>query len=70
MGSTHIPVLLDEVVRGLIRPEYRLFVDATAGGGGHTYNILNTYPNLRAYAIDLDETALVAASGAPGALSG
>ncbi len=63
MGSTHIPVLLDEVVQGLIRPEYRLFVDATAGGGGHTYNILNTYPNLRAYAIDLDETALAAASG-------
>ena len=60
MGSTHIPVLLDEVVQGLIRPEYRLFVDATAGGGGHTYDILNTYPNLRAYAIDLDDTALEA----------
>jgi 16S rRNA (cytosine1402-N4)-methyltransferase len=61
MGSTHIPVLLDEIVQGLIRPEYRLFVDATAGGGGHTYNILNAYPNLRAYAIDLDDTALAAA---------
>ena len=63
MGSTHIPVLLDEIVQGLIRPEYRLFVDATAGGGGHTYNILNTYPNLRAYAIDLDDTALAVARG-------
>jgi 16S rRNA (cytosine1402-N4)-methyltransferase len=61
MGSTHIPVLLDEIVQGLIRPEYRLLVDATAGGGGHTYSILNTYPNLRAYAIDLDDTALAAA---------
>ncbi len=61
MGSTHIPVLLDEVVQGLIKPEYRLFVDATAGGGGHTYNILNTYPSLRAYLIDLDDTALAAA---------
>ncbi|HME46194.1 MAG TPA: 16S rRNA (cytosine(1402)-N(4))-methyltransferase RsmH [Syntrophorhabdales bacterium] len=61
MGGAHIPVLLDEVVQGLIRPEYRLFVDATVGGGGHTYSILNTYPNLRAYAIDLDDAALVAA---------
>jgi 16S rRNA (cytosine1402-N4)-methyltransferase len=61
MGSTHIPVLLDEIVQGLVRPEYRLFVDATAGGGGHTYSILNTYPNLGAYAIDLDDTALAAA---------
>ena len=61
MGSTHIPVLLDEVVQSLIRPEYRLFVDATAGGGGHTYGILAAYPNLRAYAFDLDDTAITAA---------
>jgi len=62
MGSTHIPVLLDEVVYNLIRPEYRLFVDATVGGGGHTYSILTTNPNLRAYAIDLDEVSLAAAT--------
>jgi 16S rRNA (cytosine1402-N4)-methyltransferase len=63
MGNTHhIPVLLDEVVQNLIRPEYRLFVDATVGGGGHTYSILTTYPNLRAYAIDLDDIALQAAA--------
>jgi len=61
MGSTHTPVLLDEVVQGLIRPEYRLFVDATVGGGGHTYSILTAHPNLRTYAIDLDETAIAAA---------
>lgn len=61
MGSTHTPVLLDEVVNSLIRPEYRLFVDATVGGGGHTYGILTTNPNLRAYAIDLDEVSLAAA---------
>jgi 16S rRNA (cytosine1402-N4)-methyltransferase len=61
MTSAHIPVLFDEVVQSLIRPEYRLFVDATAGGGGHTYSILNAYPNLRAYAIDLDDAALTAA---------
>ena len=61
MGSAHLPVLLDEVVQNLIRPEYRLFVDATVGGGGHTYSILTAYPDLRAYAIDLDETAIMAA---------
>ena len=62
MGNIHIPVLLDEVVQNLIRPEYRLFVDATVGGGGHTYSILTTYPDLRAYAIDLDDIALQAAA--------
>jgi 16S rRNA (cytosine1402-N4)-methyltransferase len=61
MGSTHTPVLLDEVVNNLIRPDYRLFVDATVGGGGHTYSILTTNPNLRAYAFDLDEASLAAA---------
>jgi 16S rRNA (cytosine1402-N4)-methyltransferase len=38
-----------------------LFVDATVGGGGHTYSILEAYPNLRAYAIDVDESAITAA---------
>jgi len=61
MGYAHIPVLLDEVVQGLIRPAYRLVVDATVGGGGHTYSILTAHPNLRAYAIDVDEAAIVAA---------
>ena len=62
MDNIHIPVLLDEVVQHLIRPEYRLFVDATVGGGGHTYSILTSYPNLRAYAIDVDDIALQAAA--------
>ncbi len=61
MGRAHIPVLLDEVVQNLIRPEYRLFVDATVGGGGHTYSILTAYPNLRAYALDQDDAAIAAA---------
>ena len=64
MGSAHTPVLLDEVVQNLIRPEYRLFVDATAGGGGHTYGILTAYPNLRAYALDHDDAAIAAAGKA------
>lgn len=61
MGSTHIPVLLDEVAESLIRPEYRLVVDATIGGGGHTYKILSKYPNLRAVGMDIDEIALAQA---------
>jgi 16S rRNA (cytosine1402-N4)-methyltransferase len=58
MGSTHIPVLFDEVAESLIRPEYRLVVDATIGGGGQTYRILSKYPNLRVVGMDIDEIAL------------
>jgi 16S rRNA (cytosine1402-N4)-methyltransferase len=58
MEPIHISVLLDEVLQGLIRPEYRLFVDGTVGGGGHTYTILKANPILRAYALDVDEAAL------------
>jgi 16S rRNA (cytosine1402-N4)-methyltransferase len=58
MGSTHTPVLLDEVAGSLIQPDYRLMVDTTIGGGGHTYRILSKYPNLRAVGMDIDEVAL------------
>ncbi len=58
MDGKHVTVLLDEVVQTLIRPGYRVFVDATAGGGGHTYAILQAYPGIRAYAFDVDETAI------------
>jgi 16S rRNA (cytosine1402-N4)-methyltransferase len=58
MRSTHTPVLLDEVVENLIQPDYRLVVDTTIGGGGHTYTILSKYLNLRAVGMDVDEVAL------------
>ncbi len=54
----HIPVLLDEAVRGLnIRPE-GVYVDCTFGGGGHSRAILSQLgPGGRLYAFDQDEDA-------------
>ena len=37
---THLPVLLSEVVSGLDAAQGGLFVDATAGGAGHSRGIL------------------------------
>src|SRR5208337_4543636 len=62
MDSTHTPVLLDAVVTNLVDEDDRLFVDATVGGGGHGYHILERYHGLRLVGIDADEEAL-AASG-------
>jgi 16S rRNA (cytosine1402-N4)-methyltransferase len=58
MEFSHTPVLLDEVVTHLVDEEDLLFVDATIGGGGHGYHILEKYRSLRLIGIDADENAL------------
>src|SRR5208283_5409602 len=55
---THTPVLLDAVVSNLVGEDDRLFVDATVGGGGHGYHILERYHGLRLVGIDADDEAL------------
>lgn len=58
----HISVLLDECIEGLnIRPD-GIYVDATLGGGGHSFEILKHLTTGRLYGIDQDEAALAAAS--------
>ena len=63
-GVQHIPVLLEEVLHNLVNVEDGLFVDATLGGGGHTYRILERYEHLRVIGIDADEVALTIAKEA------
>jgi len=63
-GVQHIPVLLEEVLHNLVNVEDGLFVDATLGGGGHTYRILERYEHLRIIGIDADDVALTIAKGA------
>lgn len=58
MELTHTSVLLEAVLNNLIRSEDRVVVDATLGGGGHAYGILERYPNLMLIGIDADEDAL------------
>jgi 16S rRNA (cytosine1402-N4)-methyltransferase len=57
-SAYHIPVLLEEVIRGLnIRPE-GTYVDCTFGGGGHSKAILSRLNEKgRLYAFDQDADA-------------
>jgi 16S rRNA (cytosine1402-N4)-methyltransferase len=58
---THIPVLLEEVLQNLVSVEDGRFVDATLGGGGHTYRLLEKYKQIRVIGVDADEVALTIA---------
>lgn len=51
---THLPVLLAEVISGLEAAQGGLFVDATAGGAGHSRAILAASPSVRLIATDRD----------------
>lgn len=59
---SHRPVLLDECIEALhIRPD-GVYVDGTAGGGGHSFAIASRLTSGRLLAIDQDEAAIAAAS--------
>jgi 16S rRNA (cytosine1402-N4)-methyltransferase len=55
---SHRPVLLSEVISGLEAAQGGLFVDATAGGAGHSRAILAASPSVRLIATDRDLTAV------------
>jgi 16S rRNA (cytosine1402-N4)-methyltransferase len=58
MIDYHIPVMLQECIRGLaIEPDGR-YVDVTFGGGGHSREILARLKNGKLVAFDRDEDAL------------
>jgi 16S rRNA (cytosine1402-N4)-methyltransferase len=58
MEFAHIPVLLHEAIDGLnIRPD-GVYVDGTAGGGGHSAAILERLTTGRLYSIDQDPDAI------------
>ena len=54
MTTVHKSVLLNEVIEGLDLSQKSIIIDGTFGGGGHTKEILNLYPNLKVLAIDRD----------------
>ena len=62
MEFSHKPVLLDETIASLhIDPE-GIYIDGTAGGGGHSYEIAKRLSeNGRLIAIDQDPDAIEAA---------
>ena len=57
--ASHIPVLLDEVLQGLLLQEGGVYVDGTAGEGGHSLAILRTDPPVESVlSIDWDPRSL------------
>ncbi|HOV90684.1 MAG TPA: 16S rRNA (cytosine(1402)-N(4))-methyltransferase RsmH [Syntrophorhabdaceae bacterium] len=54
----HIPVLVKEVLDILITENFKVFIDATVGGGGHAYSILEQNSNIKLIGLDVDETNL------------
>lgn len=56
MVHFHTPVLLKEVIEGLQVKEQFWYIDATAGGGGHTKEIIRLGGNV--LALDQDEVAI------------
>ncbi|MEG1687203.1 MAG: 16S rRNA (cytosine(1402)-N(4))-methyltransferase RsmH [Angelakisella sp.] len=61
MAFEHIPVLLQDCMEGLaIRPE-GIYLDGTAGGGGHSFHIAQRLTTGRLLALDKDPDAIAAA---------
>ncbi|WP_457638589.1 16S rRNA (cytosine(1402)-N(4))-methyltransferase RsmH [Persephonella sp.] len=54
----HYPVLHREVLQFFSPIKEGYIVDATVGGGGHSYLILKKFPQVKIIGIDRDETAL------------
>lgn len=62
MEFSHISVLLNEVIENLnIKPD-GIYVDGTAGGGGHSFHIASKLKNGKLIALDRDPDAVKAAS--------
>ena len=63
MEFSHVSVLLNESIDGLaIKPD-GIYVDCTAGGGGHSFEIARRlYDYVRLISLDCDPDAIFAAS--------
>ena len=59
---SHRSVLLDECIEGLAINPSGIYVDGTAGGGGHSFHIASSLRDGKLIAIDQDEAAIAAAS--------
>lgn len=57
----HIPVLSEAVIAGLDIKEKGHYLDATVGGGGHSFLILQAQKEVKLTALDQDESAIAAA---------
>ncbi len=58
MSAYHRPIMEDEVVEGLALKDGGIYFDGTAGGGGHSFAILNSNPKVKIIATDKDTEAI------------
>jgi len=58
MEFKHISVLLDEVIESLDIKPYGIYIDGTAGGAGHSYQIAKRLADGMLYALDRDPDAV------------
>lgn len=58
MEFSHIPVLFNEVIESLNIKPYGIYVDGTAGGGGHSRGIAERLTTGRLYSLDRDPDAV------------
>ncbi|MBN2830145.1 MAG: 16S rRNA (cytosine(1402)-N(4))-methyltransferase RsmH [Candidatus Cloacimonetes bacterium] len=56
--SYHTSVLLDEAIQALQLKSGGIYVDGTAGSGGHSEAILKANPDIKLYAFDQDQEAI------------
>ncbi|MBQ7320520.1 MAG: 16S rRNA (cytosine(1402)-N(4))-methyltransferase RsmH [Clostridia bacterium] len=61
MNFSHRPVMLDECIESLAIKADGIYVDGTAGGGGHSFEIASRLTTGKLIAIDQDEAAIMAA---------
>ncbi|MBE6761470.1 MAG: 16S rRNA (cytosine(1402)-N(4))-methyltransferase RsmH [Ruminococcaceae bacterium] len=61
MEFSHISVLLNESINALNIKENGIYVDGTAGGGGHSFHIASSLKSGRLIALDRDPDAIKAA---------
>ena len=61
MEFSHISVLFEETINGLDLKSGGIYVDGTLGGGGHSFGMLKSCPDIKLIGIDQDKEAILAA---------
>ena len=58
MEFKHIPIMINEVIKGLNIKEDGIYIDGTLGGAGHSYEIAKRLKTGKLIGIDQDRDAL------------
>lgn len=61
MSFAHVSVLAEQTLNYWVHDVQGLYIDATTGAGGHSFRLLEAYPEAHLIALDQDPAALAAA---------